>query len=173
MPDEVWHPRGPLRTGHGRTQGLLLPLLAPWPEDSAKRVADLFEELNGGDLQSYLVEVTAALYRKDDDKPPLGVLEREVEGGSPERLDGRPSRPPLVDALLDVCGAKGTGKWTVQRSADLGVPCATIQAALDARALSALKGERKQAAALLNFDRRASFGPGSRKPLPAFEFDMW
>ena len=136
----------------------------------APQLADLFDELNGGDLQSYLVEVTAALYRKDDDKPPLGVLEREVEGGSPERLDGRPSRPPLVDALLDVCGAKGTGKWTVQRSADLGVPCATIQAALDARALSALKGERKQAAALLNFDRRASFGPGSRKPLPAFEW---
>ena len=58
----------------------------------------------------------------------------------------------------------------MQRAADLGVPCATIQAALDARALSALKGERKQAAALLNFDRRASFGPGSRKPLPAFEW---
>ena len=53
-----------------------------------------------------------------------------------------------VDALLDSCGSKGTGKWTIQQAADLGVPCSTHAAALEARYLSSLKSQRGEASTL-------------------------
>ena len=47
--------------------------------------------------------------------------------------------------MLDSCGSKGTGKWTIQQAAELGVPCATHAAALEARYLSSLKSQRTEA----------------------------
>ena len=51
-----------------------------------------------------------------------------------------------MDAILDSCGSKGTGKWTIQQAAELGVPCSTHAAALEARYLSSLKEQRGAAA---------------------------
>jgi 6-phosphogluconate dehydrogenase len=91
---------------------------------TAAQAADAFDLWNRGELESYLVQITADVLR------------------TPDPAD--PSRP-LVDAILDQAGQKGTGKWTVLAAVDLGVPIPTISAALDARVLSASKSLRLQA----------------------------
>jgi 6-phosphogluconate dehydrogenase len=85
--------------------------------------ADIFDEWNQGDLESYLIEITAKILRvKDPD-----------------------SGKPLVDLILDKAGQKGTGKWTSQIALDLGVPIPTIDAAIVARVLSSQKDARVEA----------------------------
>ncbi|CDY34724.1 BnaA01g33010D [Brassica napus] len=84
----------------------------------------VFTEWNKGELESFLVEITADIFGIKDDKG-----------------DGH-----LVDKVLDKTGMKGTGKWTVQQAAELSVPSPTIESSLDARFLSGLKDERVQAA---------------------------
>lgn len=85
-----------------------------------------FEEWNQGDLNSYLVEITAKIFEvKDED----GSL--------------------LLDKILDVAGQKGTGKWTVINALDLGMPLTLIGEAVFARCLSAMKDERLAASSLL------------------------
>ena len=82
-----------------------------------------FASWNKGRLQSFLIEITAAILLKED---PLG--------------DGR-----LVDKILDKAKQKGTGKWTSQNAMDLGIPIPSIDIAVSMRELSALKSERLQA----------------------------
>ncbi len=82
---------------------------------------------NRGPLQSFLIEITAKIFRK-----------RDAE-----------SDAPLVDRVLDKAGQKGTGKWTAQVALDLGVPIPTIAAAIDARVLSSMKSERVAARKVL------------------------
>jgi 6-phosphogluconate dehydrogenase len=82
--------------------------------------ADIFDEWNRGDLESYLIEITAKILRV-----------RDPESGK-----------PLVDLVLDKAGQKGTGKWTSQIALDLGVPIPTIDAAIVARILSSQKEAR-------------------------------
>ena len=94
---------------------------------SAPEQAGVFAAWNRGELGSYLVEITAAVLAKVDDET------------------GR----PLVDVILDTAGQKGTGKWTSQTATDLGIAVPSIDAALHARMLSALKHERVAAAAVL------------------------
>jgi 6-phosphogluconate dehydrogenase len=84
----------------------------------------------GDDLGSYLVEITARIFRVED----------------PEAA-GTGAR--LVDAILDTASMKGTGKWTVQDAAELGIPIPTIASAVDARLLSAQKATRTVAARAL------------------------
>ncbi|MBP1634985.1 MAG: gnd, partial [Acidobacteria bacterium] len=86
----------------------------------AAETAAVFEEWNAGVLRSYLVEITARVLRKVDDE----------------------TGQPLVDLILDEAAQKGTGKWTSQNALDLGAPIPTIDAAVEARLLSALKAER-------------------------------
>jgi 6-phosphogluconate dehydrogenase len=86
----------------------------------------LFAEWSKGRLQSYLVEITAAIFAEAD---PLG-------GGH------------LVDQILDKAGSKGTGKWTSQAAMDLGVPVPNIDAAVSMRQISAFTTLRQSAAAL-------------------------
>ncbi len=82
-------------------------------------LAKLFAEWNeGDDLKSFLIEITAQIFKKK-------------EGDA-----------YLVDLILDSAGSKGTGKWTSQCALDLGVMIPTITAAVDARAMSAHKKER-------------------------------
>ena len=81
----------------------------------------IFAEWNAGELQSYLIEITA-------DDPRAGSTRR-------------PGRP-LVDLILDEAQQKGTGKWTSQNALDVGAPIPTINAAVESRILSALKAER-------------------------------
>jgi 6-phosphogluconate dehydrogenase len=90
---------------------------------SADSMAEIFEEWNLGDLESYLIEITAKILRVKD--PETGE--------------------PLVDLVLDKAGQKGTGKWTSQLALDLGVPIPTIDAAIVARVLSSQKDARVEA----------------------------
>ena len=90
---------------------------------STDSMADIFEEWNRGDLESYLIEITAKILRVKD--PETGK--------------------PLVDLVLDKAGQKGTGKWTSQLALDLSVPIPTIDAAIVARVLSSQKDARVEA----------------------------
>eukprot|EP01023_Acetabularia_acetabulum_P012176 TRINITY_DN1568_c0_g1_i10.p1 TRINITY_DN1568_c0_g1~~TRINITY_DN1568_c0_g1_i10.p1 ORF type:complete len:565 (-),score=143.00 TRINITY_DN1568_c0_g1_i10:175-1869(-) len=90
-----------------------------------QELSAVFDEWNQGELESFLVEITGAIFDVKDD---LG--------------DGY-----LVDKVLDKTGSKGTGKWTVQQAADLGIAAPTITASLDGRYMSALKSERVAASA--------------------------
>jgi 6-phosphogluconate dehydrogenase len=93
----------------------------------ADALADVFDEWNRGPLQSFLIEITAQIFRKRDEQ----------------------TGAPLVDKVLDKAGQKGTGKWTAQVALDLGVPIPTIAAAIDARVLSSMKAERVAASGVL------------------------
>ena len=87
----------------------------------------VFAEWNTGELDSYLIEITAAILGKRD--PDTGK--------------------PLVQMILDTAEQKGTGKWTSGAALDLGVPAQTIAVAVFARMMSALKQERVAAARVL------------------------
>ena len=93
---------------------------------SADELHEVFTEWNKGDLDSYLIEITAEIFAKKDD-------------------DGK----PMVDKILDTAGQKGTGKWTGVSALDLGVPVTLIGEAVFSRCLSAMKDERVQASKIL------------------------
>eukprot|EP01018_Ginkgo_biloba_P008010 Gb_19037 [translate_table: standard] len=84
---------------------------------------EAFSNWNKGELESFLIEITADIFSIKDDKG---------EGY-------------LVDKILDKTGMKGTGKWTVQQAAELSVAAPTIASSLDSRFLSGLKEERVEA----------------------------
>ncbi|MGF7048104.1 6-phosphogluconate dehydrogenase [Paenibacillus sp. DS2015] len=88
---------------------------------------DIFAEWNRGELNSYLIEITADIFAKTD--PDTGK--------------------PMVDVILDSAGQKGTGKWTSQNALDLGVPLSIITESVFARFISAMKEERVAASKLL------------------------
>lgn len=92
-----------------------------------EQVYSVFKDWNKGDLNSFLMEITQEVLGRRD----------------PE------TRKPLVKVILDRAKQKGTGKWTSQNALDLGVPIPTIDAAVAARNLSALKEERVKAARIL------------------------
>jgi 6-phosphogluconate dehydrogenase len=84
------------------------------------QLADTFAEWNKGVLDSYLIQITSEIFRVKDEE----------------------TGKPLVDLVLDKAGQKGTGKWTAQVALDLGVTIPTINAAIEARFISAQKEER-------------------------------
>ena len=94
----------------------------------AAELSEIFGEWNKGELDSYLIEITAAVLAKKDED----------------------TGKPLVDMILDKAGQKGTGKWTSQSALDLGVPTPTINAAVVARTMSAFKDERVAASKILS-----------------------
>ncbi|HET7435521.1 MAG TPA: NADP-dependent phosphogluconate dehydrogenase [Thermoanaerobaculia bacterium] len=104
----------------------------------AGELADIFDEWNRGPLESFLIEITAKIFRVKD--PQTGA--------------------PLVDKVLDKAGQKGTGKWTAQVALDLAVPIPTIAAAIDARVLSSMKDERVAASRV--FDATPANPPNDR-----------
>ncbi|HEX8844526.1 MAG TPA: NADP-dependent phosphogluconate dehydrogenase [Pyrinomonadaceae bacterium] len=93
----------------------------------ADQLADVFAEWNSGALDSYLIQITSDVLRVKDEERGL----------------------PLVDLILDKAGQKGTGKWTSQVALDLGVVIPTINAAIEARFISAQKEERVAASKVL------------------------
>ncbi len=99
---------------------------------SADEMHQVFAEWNKGDLDSYLIEITRDILAKKDE-------------------DGA----PLVDKILDTAGQKGTGKWTVINSQDLGIPITLMAEAVYSRCVSALKDERVKAARKLKGPRPA------------------
>jgi 6-phosphogluconate dehydrogenase len=96
-------------------------------------MAGVFAKWNDGELQSYLIEITARILAQRD----------PATGG------------PVVDVILDKAGQKGTGQWTLMSAADNAVVVSTINAAVEARVLSSMKAARVAASARLH-------GPVSR-----------
>lgn len=103
---------------------------------SATEMAETFAAWNRGDLDSYLIEITADILAQVDEET------------------GR----PMVDVIVDRAGQKGTGRWTSESALELGVPAPTIAEAVFARALSALKPERVEAEKIIGAARPAFDG---------------
>lgn len=97
---------------------------------------EIFAEWNKGELDSYLIEITADIFTKTD--PETGK--------------------PMVDIIKDTAGQKGTGKWTSQSSLDLGVHLSLITESVFARFISAMKDERVAASKVLNGPAGAELG---------------
>jgi 6-phosphogluconate dehydrogenase len=95
---------------------------------SVPEIAETFREWNEGDLESFLIEITAIVLAKTD----------EATG------------EPLVDVILDQAEQKGTGRWTSQDALEQGVPLTGITEAVFARSLSALGDQRRAAAGQLH-----------------------
>ena len=95
---------------------------------SAAELHRVFAEWNEGELESYLIEITADILAKTDDE----------------------TGQPLVEVILDEAKQKGTGKWTSQNALDLGAPTPTINAAVESRIISAYKDERVAASQVLS-----------------------
>jgi 6-phosphogluconate dehydrogenase len=112
---------------------------------SARDFADIFSEWNKGELSSFLIEVTARVFKKIDSE----------------------SGKPLVDVILDKAGQKGTGKWTSQNAHDLGAAIPTITAAVDGRILSSLKDERVRASKILTGPKAKYTGGSAQKLIDA------
>ena len=103
------------------------------------RMAEVFREWNAGELESFLIEITATILDKKDD----------LTNVAPSSSSSASSRY-VTDVILDKTGMKGTGRWTIQEAAERSVAAPTIAAALDARYLSGRKEERVAAAAVLH-----------------------
>jgi 6-phosphogluconate dehydrogenase len=99
---------------------------------SADKMHTVLAEWNLGELDSYLIEISRDILAKKDE-------------------DGL----PLVDKILDTAGQKGTGKWTVIDSQELGIPITLMAEAVYSRCVSALKDERVKAARKLKGPRPA------------------
>lgn len=95
---------------------------------SVNEIAVIFETWNQGELNSYLIQITAEILRKKD----------EITG------------LPLIDVILDKTGQKGTGKWTSIQAIDTGIPSSIITESLFARYISSLKEERVYADNILS-----------------------
>ena len=94
---------------------------------SASELAEVFAEWNTGDLESFLIEITADILRATD------------------KRTGR----PMVDVILDEAEQKGTGRWTAQLALEHGVPATAITEAVYARTVSSRKRAREHASSLL------------------------
>lgn len=101
--------------GYGSESGLRSDTMR-----SDAEIAEIFSDWNTGELNSFLIEITAKVLKK---------------------MDGE-TRNSLVSMILDTAGQKGTGKWTSQAAMDLGVPVPTIDAAVTMRQISAQKQQR-------------------------------
>lgn len=108
---------------------------------SNPEMAKTFADWNKGELDSYLIEITSKILDKKDD----------------QGCDGY-----VVDYVLDKTGMKGTGRWTVQEAAEMSVAAPTMAASLDARYISARKGEREKASKILK-------GPGAVASVSKFQ----
>ncbi len=95
---------------------------------SAAELHQVFAEWNRGELESYLIEITADIFAKINEE----------------------TGQPLVEVILDEAQQKGTGKWTSQSALDLGAPTPTINAAVESRIVSAYKDERVAAGKVLS-----------------------
>ena len=107
----------------GEAYAILKATLNP----GAEELAAIFGEWNGGELDSFLIDITARIFTRKD--PETGQ--------------------PLVDMIVDRAGQKGTGKWTVGHATEMAVPLSVIAGAVEARILSSLKADRVAASKVL------------------------
>ncbi|MEI3598941.1 MULTISPECIES: NADP-dependent phosphogluconate dehydrogenase [unclassified Oceanobacillus] len=108
----------------------------------ADELSEVFAEWNKGELDSYLIEITADIFKKKDDE----------------------TGKALVEVIMDKAGQKGTGKWTSKNALDLGVPLPLITESVFARFISSLKDERIAASKVLSGPSPSQFD-GDRKEL--------
>ncbi|WP_064092301.1 NADP-dependent phosphogluconate dehydrogenase [Rossellomorea aquimaris] len=101
----------------------------------ATELHDIFKEWNEGELDSYLIEITADIFTKVDEE----------------------TGKPLVEVILDTAGQKGTGKWTSISALELGVPLSIITESVFARFISAMKEERVKASKILRGPKNNKF----------------
>ncbi len=94
---------------------------------SNTELADIFADWNAGDLESFLIEITANIFKQKD--PETGK--------------------DIVDLIVDKAGQKGTGRWTVMESVEQAVPFSTIAGSVEARILSSIRDQRKIASSIL------------------------
>ena len=107
----------------------------------AAEIAEVFKKWNEGDLDSFLIQITAEVLSKIDDQG---------------------TGKPLVDMILDEAAQKGTGKWTSQSALDMGIPIMAITDAVNARFISALKDERVAASKILKGPEAGGHFDGDR-----------
>lgn len=88
---------------------------------TSHEMGEVFENWNQGELNSYLIEITAKVLKYKD----------------------RDTGKPMVELILDQAGQKGTGRWTVESAFELGIPSPTLSAAVEARMLSFFKEDRR------------------------------
>ncbi|MGP1931320.1 MAG: NADP-dependent phosphogluconate dehydrogenase [Arsenophonus sp. ET-YP4-MAG3] len=100
-----------------------------------EELAEVFTEWNNSELSSYLIKITADIFRKK---------EKETENY-------------LIDIILDKATNKGTGKWSSQNALDLGIPLTLITESVFARYLSFLKKQRVVASKILTGPTISSF----------------
>jgi 6-phosphogluconate dehydrogenase len=110
-------------------------LLRDVAQCSAKEMQEIFTAWNQGNLNSYLIEITAQIFGY-----------HEADGAL------------LVDKILDVAGQKGTGKWTGISALELGMPVTLIGESVFARCLSSMKEERMEASKLYAAPKQAFSG---------------
>jgi 6-phosphogluconate dehydrogenase len=91
---------------------------------TTSELAEVFEDWNNGDLESYLIQITSKIFTIND----------------------KDSGKAVVDLILDKAGQKGTGQWTLRSAVDNAIVISTINAAVEARILSSKKDERVAAA---------------------------
>ncbi len=96
-------------------------------DPTAEEFHQIFADWNKGDLNSYLIDITEKIFKKNDP------------------ASGR----PMVDVILDKAGQKGTGKWTVGNAVEHAVVLSTVNAAVEARILSSMKAKRVAASRIL------------------------
>ncbi len=105
-------------------------------------LADIFTEWNKGELDSFLIEITAKIFRRIDEE----------------------TGQPLVNLVLDTAAQKGTGKWTSQDAFNIGAPIPTINSAVVGRIISSMKAERVEASKVLPAGAESSY-TGDRQAL--------
>ncbi|MHA6250764.1 NADP-dependent phosphogluconate dehydrogenase [Oceanobacillus sp. CAU 1775] len=108
----------------------------------AEELSEVFSEWNQGELDSYLIEITAEIFKKKDEE----------------------TGEALVEVILDKAGQKGTGKWTSKNALDLGVPLPLITESVFARFISSLKEERVAASKILKGPEKKKY-EGNREAL--------
>lgn len=101
----------------------------------ANELHEVFSEWNKGELDSYLIEITADIFTKIDEE----------------------TGQPLVEVILDKAGQKGTGMWTSRNALELGVPLPLITESVFARFISAMKDERVHASKVLKGPETTTF----------------
>ncbi|MBL0373141.1 NADP-dependent phosphogluconate dehydrogenase [Rhizobium sp. KVB221] len=107
---------------------------------SAKECSDIFGKWNKSRLESYLIEISAAVLKASDP------------------ITGK----PMVDLIVDRAGQKGTGKWSAIEAQNMGVPATAIEAAVAARSLSSFKIQREAAEKILGLPGEGAIKPASR-----------
>ncbi|MCZ6834520.1 MAG: NADP-dependent phosphogluconate dehydrogenase [Planctomycetota bacterium] len=106
-------------------------LLRTFGNHSPDKIGDIFEDWNRGELDSYLMEITADILKQKDPRT------------------GPRNETPLVDVILDAARMKGTGTWTAISALELGTPTMSITEAVFARGMSGLKEQRVLASKIL------------------------